>query len=876
MSCPDDNALSEFVAGALTPAEVGDIEAHLDQCESCRSLLIEFARDTEDDDDPEHRQDPVATLTGARAHTSAAGSRYVPEEVLGAGGMSIVYRGRDQVLGRQVALKFMLNAPEDVRARLRREARALAMLSHPNVVDVYDLDLSEGSTFLACALVDGGSLRAWLEQQERTTQQIVDVIVDAARGLEAAHRMDLVHRDVSPNNILIGADGRGRVADFGLARLPMLEDTPTDQVGTDSDDSGEASVRRRTGVVGTPAYIAPEVLNGLDAQASADQYSLSVTAYEALHGVLPGEPTKRTIPRAVASVLARGMRQAPEDRFASMTAFRRALHLAVRPRSRMGRFAVGTVVAALGWVAVGAQTPQPPCAGTNPGVPATITVDVSMFEPRVADEVTKYVQLWHQARDRVCDGATERTMVGSALDRRWSCLRDRERDLAVTVETMAAHLEGPMVLSNHFRALEGLDPVRNCDDDEWLTHMPPPPPPSIGQEVASLRERLRRARAKTLWATDESQKEIASVVEAAGQLGFGPLTARALMFRGQFERDRNDLDQARKTLETAALLATGTKADTTAAISWLHIIAIEGYERQDFDAAMRLLPLADAAIARMNHPTMLMSIRERTLAMVYDGKGMYEEAEPHHLEALRWAAELHGEYTVGYSEVLANFGAHYSRRLDPEKAGQRTREALEITRHRLGPDTLNEAILLRNLSVNAIVLENKDDAAAYAQQSLDIMVEHLDADDERLGPFLSAAGEANVATGKSELGIEQLERAVELSEANLPPAHPLLVDARRILGESYAKIGKPVEADRMLERASEQLDKNRPYIQAYLLYDRGKVWTTLGRYGEAAAACERARTIAASIEVDDLVTEALVCRDEAERLAQAPTPTDAP
>ena len=274
MACPDDNELSEFMAGALTEGHVERIEAHVDGCEQCRGMLVELARILDPDDDG-----PQEALEGEELRWPGEGylqGRYVPERVLGAGGMSLVYEGRDVVLQRRVALKVMLNAPEDVRARLRREARALAMLSHPNVVDVYDVDLSRGNAFLACELVPGGSLREWLADAPRDWRTILDVIIDAARGLEAAHAVGLVHRDVTPGNVLIGEDGRGRVADFGLACLPDSRGEVTAREGEVHHRDGP---RRTTGWVGTPGYVAPEVQVGRDAGVAADQYSLCVTAF---------------------------------------------------------------------------------------------------------------------------------------------------------------------------------------------------------------------------------------------------------------------------------------------------------------------------------------------------------------------------------------------------------------------------------------------------------------------------------------------------------------------------------------------------------------------------------------------------------------------
>ncbi len=750
------------------------------------------------------------------------------------------------------------------------------MLSHPNVVDVYDLDVSEGSTFLACELVEGGSLRAWLDESPRTTAEIVGIILDAARGLDAAHRMDLIHRDVSPNNILVGGDGRGRVADFGLARLPTMSSTAEIDLAGGSGESSDGDPGKKTGIVGTPAYVAPEVLAGLGAQAAADQYSLCVTAYEALHGHLPAQRGdhdvgQRKVARAVDRVLARGMQTDPRNRYPTVGSLHRALQAAMRPRSRFGIAAAAATVVALGSFAVAAQDRQTACGGTNPGLELTLAVETSALSPQVGQAVAAYADRWGAVSQRTCNAAEQRALPARALDRRWACLSDRREDILVTATALADHSEGLGAVSIQFRALEGLPVPELCEDDASLERRAPPPPSQIAADVEELKALLRRVRADTYWATPGTEEALARAIEIAGRLGFDPITAKGLMIRGQFERDRNEFDQARQTLETAALLATSAKADYIAAICWLHIISMEGYGKQDFDAAMAVLPLADAAIERLDRPAELMGFRERTLAVVHDTAASYEVAEMHHRAALRWTAESHGDESQSYAEVLANFGAHYSRRLDPERAGRHTEAALELTRRRLGPGTVNEAILLRNLSVNASTRSEATKAAEFANQSLEVIAGHLEADDTRLGPFLSAAGEANVLDGRVAEGIEQLERAVGFNEADLPPSHPLLVDTQRILGEAYLTAGRHDDADDMLGKAMVDLDKNRPHVQAQLLFDRGTVWTALQRYSEAANACARAREIAKAIPADDLSAEAERCHQEAQRLASDST-----
>jgi len=851
VECPDDNALNDFIAGALESQEAIEIEVHIDGCATCRAILVEVARATEPHPDaPKGQTGPLSI--------GSLGERYVPEEVLGVGGMSIVYRGRDCVLDRPVALKFMLDAPEDVRARLRREARALAMLSHPNIVDVYDLDISEGSTFLACELVPGGSLVAWMEEASRTPSEILDVVIDAARGLEAAHRVGLVHRDVSPNNILVGSDGRGRVADFGLARLPEGSDSVANEGASVAGSQSHPS-RETTGVVGTPAYVAPEVLAGQRALASADQYSLSVVAHEALGN-------GKLCSAKVARVVGRGMNPDPDHRYASITAFRRALQAATRPRQRLGYLAAAAATVCVTGVVLAAPAAERECAGTNLGLSTELVVDISALHPNVGTAVTDFTTAWAEVRARTCTSAEEHDVGEAALDRRWACLRDRERDIVATATSMASQPNGPATLTTQFQAIEALTPPVQCENDLRLELRAGPPPAALAAEVEALDTAGRWIRAGSYWSNDKTDEEISKAIESATALGYAPLTARLLMYRGQFERDRNELVRARETLESAALMATAHKEDVVAAICWLHIISMEGYANQNFEEAVSLVPLADARIERLGRPADLMSMRERTLALVYDAAARYEEAERHHIEGLQWTEEAYGRVTTVYANTLANMGAHYSRRLNPKLAQERTEEALEITRSRLGPDSLNEAVLLRNLAVNATVQSQADRAARLANTSLAIMSKLLSPKDSRVAPFLTAAGEANLAVGQTDLALEQLGRALTVSEAGLPAAHPMLVDTRRIVGEAYTEVGRLDEADAVLGRAMVELDTHRPHVRAQLLFDLGTLRLAQHRYADAATACERARVGAARVPAEDLVAESVRCRDQAERL----------
>ncbi|KAB2899794.1 MAG: serine/threonine protein kinase, partial [Kofleriaceae bacterium] len=174
--------------------------------------------------------------------------RFVVLGVLGAGGMGVVLQAFDPELDRKVAIKVLRSggAGVEARARLQREAQAMAKLSHPNAVTVYEVGRAGDHLFIAMELVEGTTLKAWLAAAPRTWREVLAMYVATGRGLEAAHRAGLVHRDFKPENVLLGADGRPRVSDFGLA---------------------ESGARDPEVVAGTPIYMAPEQWLGGDSTA---------------------------------------------------------------------------------------------------------------------------------------------------------------------------------------------------------------------------------------------------------------------------------------------------------------------------------------------------------------------------------------------------------------------------------------------------------------------------------------------------------------------------------------------------------------------------------------------------------------------------------
>ncbi|HEY2514667.1 MAG TPA: serine/threonine-protein kinase, partial [Polyangiaceae bacterium] len=323
---------------------------------------------------PRQSNDPDETLA-----RGASLGRYVVVDVIGRGGMGVVYAAYDTQLDRKLAIKLLrrdISRGEDaaeVESRMLREAQAMARLTHPNVVAVHDVGTFDHRVFLAMEYVDGWTLKEWVKPP-RPWKEVLAALKAAGRGLAAAHAAGLVHRDFKPDNVLVGRDGRVAVTDFGLARMagdgtvvrptsdtepaepPTTRDVPPSRPNRRIEDLPVTPATPSSGgtafdepltltgsILGTVGYMPPEQAFGEVTNAATDQFSYCATAFVALYGVRPfpgddlqsyvaavnrplREPPKgTTVPSWIYRILARGLSPEPEKRFASMEALLEAL-----------------------------------------------------------------------------------------------------------------------------------------------------------------------------------------------------------------------------------------------------------------------------------------------------------------------------------------------------------------------------------------------------------------------------------------------------------------------------------------------------------------------------------------------------------------------
>ena len=531
------------------------------------------------------------TMIAAESTTSASMStsrkvergetvgRYVVLDVLGRGGMGVVYAAYDPELDRKVALKLL--RPDAATegslgsARLLREAQAMAKLSHPNVITVHDVGTIGEDVFVAMEFVAGTTLDDWREASKREWREILDVFIQAGRGLAAAHQVGLVHRDFKPENVMVGEDGRVRVMDFGLARpsgsvtgLTEALEGAEDIVDSTSTSSKllDTPMTVTGAVMGTPAYMSPEQHLGHETDARADQFSFCVALYESLYGMRPfaGEnlaslafqvvqgkvrepPRDASAPGSVWRVIQRGLSRRSTERYENMGALLEQLERDPTALRKRGLLGVG-FVAALGLGAYGlsvAGSAANTCEGGEHKLAGAWDDEVraqvkSTFEASglsfADDAFARAEVLLDGYTDRflasyldACEATQVRGEQSPALmDRRMACLDARRVELeALTTALTTADTE---LIAKAPQAITSLSSLAPCNDLEALTRAVPLPEDSATRDKVEDLD-LRLARIKGMYEAaqyEPARAETQEVVDEAVATGYPPVHARAL------------------------------------------------------------------------------------------------------------------------------------------------------------------------------------------------------------------------------------------------------------------------------------------------------------------------------------------------------------
>jgi tetratricopeptide (TPR) repeat protein len=685
------------------------------------------AHETMSDDAPVRR-----TLHLERG--SALG-RYVVLEPIGAGGMSIVYAAYDPELDRKVALKVLRgvsdpDSPMHTRERMRllREAQAMARLTHPNVVPIYDAGSIGDRVFLAMHYVEGQTLTRWLAQ-DRTWREIVEFFVYAGRGLAAAHDAGLVHRDFKPDNVLVDRDGRVRVTDFGLARpseVPRSSegDEPADAkvvrgpVSLTSSARLDRPVTLAGAILGTPAYMSPEQHLALEVDARTDQFSFCVALWEALVGERPfagstvGElafavtrgqirtfPRESAVPARIRRALARGLSRTPTDRFSTMEALLR--ELAPRSRARPLLFA-GTALALVG-LGAGLSSltaaPEDPCAAARAGLDPIYgpsvreelvqsVVATGGLGPEVTETLARlldrHAEQWREVATESCVAHhIDATASAELFDARMRCLGRRRVDFEANLAQLREADEervGPVAS----RVFDAVSPIECQDDARLLEAAPPPDDPTL-RALAVRVEKDIDEMLGNVSSDDEALARAIALVRDADATGWQGLVARARALQALIHEARGEIPQTEALLRDAARAAALGHERGRMLFVLGDLAYTLAYLENRVPEALEVVYLLELELARGGTPSAAPGIYS-SMGTVYQGAGQVDRAEEVYRKALALMDAAEFDNPFRRTVLTNNLGTIALARGDALAARESFEQALALSTRAFGPE----------------------------------------------------------------------------------------------------------------------------------------------------------------------------------------------
>lgn len=568
--------------------------------------------------------------------------RYSVLSKLGEGAMGAVFACYDERLERKVAVKVLkVDAMDDrhiASARLVREGQALARLSHPNVVTVHEVGLTDNEVYVAMEFVRGVRLDDWA-RAEHTWRETLEVFIQAGRGLAAAHKAGIVHRDFKPQNVIVSEENLVKVLDFGLARTSG-EKLPEQLLAHSGADYSQADLHAEllrpltmTGaLVGTPAYMSPEQYCGDPVTATSDQFSFCVALYQCLYGRLPfttssytalrneimsghiaPAPLRSPVPTWVYRCLTKGMNTFADERYGSMDEL-----VAILDRRRMSRkallaasFAAATVTGVASFF-VAAQTTDPAVeicpdpsfelAGVwddkrrqqvQNAIEATSSGQADVILTSIIPHLDTYADAWKRMRNEACMTHAEGRQADGLFDLRMACLDQRLAGL----NTLTQLLVNPESdnLTDLAQASFSLPPLDRCADaPALLEEVSPPDDPHLRRQVQGHRENLSRA--LVLHAAGKTQAGLDFVNEALDDqaaIAYLPLAAEVELNRGYMLMD-TDPAAAAQSLQQSMLHATRVDHDKVAAQASSRLAFVHAIRLNKPEQAKAELPLVRA------------------------------------------------------------------------------------------------------------------------------------------------------------------------------------------------------------------------------------------------------------------------------------------
>jgi tetratricopeptide (TPR) repeat protein len=904
----DTAEIARYLRGQLPTERASEVERHLLNCQPCAerisseslsltevpSMLVGPVAAAEAAPvraaPRKAAESPVPVATGSSSHSGAPGKpgqaaeghlpgrgeqlgRYLILERVGQGGMGVVYAAWDPDLGRRVAIKLLRTDKTHAegrtvgQARLLREAQAMARVTHPNVISVYDVSTLGDSVFVAMEFVDGGTLKKWVKEQPRGWREVLDVFSAAGRGLAGAHGAGLVHRDFKPDNVLIGKDGRIRVTDFGLARLADEEEVGTHRptlpaMAAVAENAELAQLTQDGVVVGTLKYMSPEQLHGAAPDARSDQFSFCVALYWALYGDWPfdrqrsprgadsaqgssqkgtSRPSQRAgdprpvdpvtgayeppkdskVPGFIRRALMRGLAPEPTNRFASMEALLAQLEYRPRRNRMVAAAATLALVAGLGgygWYAHAASQRQAlVCTGAEQqlagvwddaarrqvteALVATKRPGAAEVASRVTGMLDGYAKGWVETSTEACRATRVRgEQTEALLSLRVVCLERRLKDVKA-VSGVLASADAELV-EKAVDTVSLLPSLRSCSDVASLSQVEPPPDlPQARAEIERISGMVAQVKALTDAGRYAQGLEVAEpAVKAASALGYRPLEAEALLWRGWLETRREQPQEGERFLTQALWTALASRSDEVLARAATLLVFVAGSDSKRLEAALQWSELAKAALARLGGNEDIESELFKNLGVTYATQRRYPEALTAYERALQLTERALGPEHLRRSMILGNMGSLYRREGKMEEASRVLTEALVLRERLSGPNHPLAGVLHYTLSQTHLRLQDYEKARVHVLRALEIDLATFGPEHPTVGGTYDVVGSVYLQNQKPREALEAYEKALAIKEKALGKNHEDVSYSACGAARSLLELGEPARALPLLER----------------------------------------------------------------------------
>jgi len=834
--------------------------------------------------------------------------RYVILKCVGQGGMGAVYAAYDPELDRRVALKLLLSNPEEGdasagRARLLREAQAMARVSHPNVIPVFDVGTFRRQVFVAMEFIQGQTLHAWMKQP-RPLREVLRVFLEAGRGVAAAHKAGLVHRDFKPGNVLVGDDGRVCVLDFGLARLADTSGAEQEAGGaseglepldaTPRPGPGLSSAVTLTGaIVGTPQYMAPEQHLGdtvLDAR--TDQFSFCASLYLALyrkrafsprdmawaaaqaqdsapaeatdawrylpHGSGARDPPRQVrVPSWVRRALMRGLALHPDDRFPSMEALLEALSQEQRLVRRRWVLAVaGLVTLATGGVGAWLHQRGQVCEGAERLVASSWSPELrrkveaafgATGKPFAAESTLAVVQRldgyardWARQHTEACEATRVRgVQTEELLSLRMLCLERRGKDLDALVRLFTG-ADGKVV-EKAVDAAYALPSPRTCEEPGALAGLDAlPKDPAQRARVEAFGARLSEVKALHDAGRYKTALELALTLEPEVEsLASLPLQAELRYHLGWLRQLLGEPEAGLLLLEQSFADAEAGHADRTKFEVLLKLVFSLANQGQP-EQAGRWGQLGGAVLRRMGGDALLEGDLMGSLGNVALKQGRYPEAKRYYEKARDLQMPLLAPEDPRRTRVLYSLGNTALLMGEHAQAIELLTEALRRTQAIKGPH--HPELANRHYTLARALRESGrlEQALVHARAALALRRSTLGPAHPGVGEALDAVGMVLIGLARYEEAVDTFGAAVQLKREALGPEHPDLAYSYDGIGQAWLAWGRPAEALEPLSRALASASME-PEALADTGFSLGRALCEVGETARARAEVLRAR-----------------------------------